>query len=65
MQPKLLRSNVTHMCLNKNCFYDQAILDFDDLVWKHLWNSEIEDLDLIPHCPSCDEVLWREIDVPS
>lgn len=63
MQPKLPLDDgrIAHMCLNADCFYCEAILDIDDLVWKPIWNSEIEDLDLIPHCPSCDEVIWREV----
>jgi len=60
--PSLLtRAAVLHYCLNKDCFYVDSILDLDDIVWKEVWNSEIEDLDMIPHCPSCQEVLYREV----
>lgn len=55
-------SGVVHMCLNADCFYCEAILDIDDLVWKSVWSHADEDLTLIPHCPSCGEVIWREID---
>lgn len=63
MQPKLpLLSGVVHMCLNADCFYCEAIMDLDDLVWKEVWSSEYADLEMIPHCPSCGEVIWREYD---
>lgn len=53
---------VLHICVNKACFYDDSLIDLDDIVWKEVWNSEIADLDMIPHCPACHEVLWREVD---
>jgi len=49
------------MCLNKHCFYADSILDFPDVVLKYVWCRELEDLTLVPHCPSCGEVLWREV----
>ena len=63
MQPKLFYSSaVIHMCLNADCFYCESIMDFEDIVWGEAWDSNIEDLTMIPKCPSCDEVLWREVD---
>ena len=56
----LIGAAVLHLCLNDDCFYCDSALDIDELVWKEVWNSEIEDLDPIPHCPSCGEVVWRE-----
>jgi len=62
MQPKMFYTSVyIHMCLNSDCFYCETILSLSDIVFKETWNSEIEDLDMIPHCPSCGEVLWREV----
>jgi len=61
-QGKLFHTSAyVHMCLNEDCFYCETILDFPDVVLKHVWDSNLEDLTLIPHCPSCDEVLWREV----
>jgi len=64
MQPKLpLRvHNVQYECVNPNCFYESALLDFDDLVWKHLWCSQLEGLELVPYCPSCNDpvIFWSE-----
>ena len=63
MQPKLFYTkSVIHMCLNADCFYFETIFDWDDIVWGEQWDSQIEDLAMIPKCPSCGEVLWREID---
>ena len=62
MQQKLFYCQaVIHMCLNENCFYFECFLDLEDIVWRELWDSQIEDLAMIPHCPSCNEVLWREV----
>ena len=62
MQEKLFHTGVyILMCLNADCFYCESILDATDCVLKHVWSSEIEDLTLVPHCPSCGDVMWREI----
>ena len=62
MQEKLFYSgSVLHMCLNADCFYCETVLDIDDIVWRETWDRNIEDLAMIPHCPSCNEVLWREM----
>jgi len=51
---------VDFMCLNKDCFYVEAIMSIHDLVFKNVWNSRDGTLESIPHCPSCGEVSWRE-----
>ena len=49
IQPKLpLHFGIEHICINDQCFYVDAILSFDDIVWKEVWNSEIKDLDCVP-----------------
>ena len=63
MQPKLFYTqSVIHLCLNSDCFYCETVLGLEDIVWKEQWDSQIEDLAMIPQCPSCGDVLWREID---
>jgi len=49
-------------CLNPQCFYVGALLGANDVVWKHFWNSAIDDLDFRPQCPSCNEPMatWDE-----
>ena len=60
-QPLLFRTNeVQYLCLNDNCFYVESILAFADVVWREVWDSSLHDLAMIPHCPSCNEVMWRE-----
>ena len=60
--PKILK--VSYECANENCFYDGALLSFEDVNFVQMWNSEIGDLDLIPHCPSCGEpmMIWSDND---
>jgi len=53
-------SAVVHICVNADCFYCETIMDFHELVWKDAWDSTLEMLTPIPHCPSCGEVIWRE-----
>jgi len=60
-QPSLFETSAYSMyCLNNDCFYLNSLLSVSEAVWKETWSSEIEDLVLVPHCPSCQEVLWRE-----
>ena len=54
-------SEYIHMCLNADCFYCETILDVTECVLKDVWDSNYEELVLIPHCPSCGEVMWREV----
>jgi len=58
----IARQGVLYICLNEACFYVDAVLAVNDCVWKHVWNSDLQDLDLLPHCPSCGELIWRERD---
>jgi len=53
---------VVHMCLNSNCFYCETIMSVNDLVWKEIWDHSLESIEMIPHCPSCGEVIWREME---
>ena len=64
-QPKLpLNTSLLYECANPECYYCDALLDMEDVTWKEIWNSELRDLDLIPHCPSCNEpmMIWSEND---
>ena len=61
MQEKMFHTGAyIHMCLNADCFYCEVILDITDAVYKEVWDSNLEDVVPIPHCPSCGEILWRE-----
>ena len=62
LQPKLPIYGVMYECANPDCFYCESMMTFEDVTWKPLWNSEIEDLDLVPHCASCGEpmMIWRD-----
>lgn len=65
MQPKLpLDVGLYYECANPDCFYLGALLDMEDVVWKHYWNSDIGDLDLRSVCPSCDNpmMIWSDND---
>lgn len=55
------REHVVHMCLNADCFYCETVIGAHDAVWKEAWDSNVEDIAAYPCCPSCDEVLWREV----
>lgn len=48
-------------CVNQQCFYCETHQSYQDVVWKHLWNSTTEDLELTPYCPSCQEevIFWH------
>jgi len=48
-------------CVNPLCFYDEHQMSFDEVVWKHVWNNELGDLDYVAHCPSCQEemIFWE------
>ena len=62
MQPKLFHTSAyVMMCLNAHCFYCETIMGWDDVVVRDAWDSDLEDLVPVPHCPSCDEVMWREV----
>jgi len=63
MQLKMFHTaKVIYMCLNANCFYCETIMGVEDMVWRDRWCSDLEDLIPIPFCPSCDEVMWREVE---
>jgi len=51
---------ISYLCLNNECFYVESYLSFDDVNFKHVWNSEIDDLDMVAHCPSCGEPMIHE-----
>ena len=65
MQPKLPLGMKTlyYECVNPECYYVGALVDFEDVVWRDCWNSEIGDLDLVPHCASCGEpvIFWEDV----
>lgn len=44
-------------CMNSDCFYCATLSRLEEVHWKEVWNSEIEDLDMIPTCPSCNEPM--------
>lgn len=54
------QGRTVYMCLNSDCFYCETILRIEDISWKDLWSSEVQDLIMVPHCPSCGEVMWEE-----
>ena len=61
-QPQLpLKVGLLYECMNPKCFYVGALLKASDVVWKHFWNTNIEDLDLRATCPSCSEpmAIWK------
>lgn len=65
MQPKLpLNTGLLYECLNDDCFYVGALVNFEDVTWKNVWNSEIGDLDFVPCCASCAEfvAVWEGAD---
>lgn len=66
LQPKLPFRNVglLYECSNTSCFYDGALLKFDEVVWKHYYNHEMEDLDMRSTCPACGDpmMIWHDTD---
>jgi hypothetical protein len=44
-------------CCNPMCFYSESLMGVDEVTWKEQWNSDVEDLDMVPRCPSCAEPL--------
>jgi len=65
MQPKLPLDNaLLYECANSECFYCGSLLDMEDVVWKHYWDSRAEDLLLRSTCPSCGDpmMIWSEKD---
>ena len=60
MQPKLPMFNVMYECGNPDCFYVGSLLTLEDVSWRDVWNSNLQDLDLIPICPSCADpmMIW-------
>jgi len=60
-QPKLplQDSGILHECANPECFYAGSLLTTEDVVWKHFWNSAIEDLDVRATCPSCAQPMMH------
>jgi len=58
MQPKLpLVADVMYECANPQCFYVGSLFTFEDVEWKHVWDSNIEDLTLSPRCAACSQPM--------
>lgn len=55
MQPKLPFAQTLYECVNANCFYDGALMGYDDVRWQHHWSVSEQDLVLLATCPSCQE----------
>lgn len=65
MQPKMpLGRGLLYECANPKCFYCEALMTFDEVVWIHYYNHELEDLDLRATCPACGDplMIWRDED---
>ena len=64
MQPKLplKTTHLLYECANPKCFYVGSLMTSDDVLWKHFWNSDLQDLDLRGTCPSCGDplMIWDE-----
>jgi len=63
-QPKLPLHGVKavlYECLNPECFYNGALMNMDDVAWKDVWSSHLEDLELVAFCVSCGEPMahWK------
>ena len=56
-----LRDGVQMECLNNKCFHVGVLIKPSEADYKHVWNSQIEDLDMIPICASCQDplVFWE------
>lgn len=52
---------VLYECCEKQCFYFETLMKTDEVVWKHRWCKQSEDLLLQPFCPSCETQLERYI----
>jgi len=64
-QPKLpLSDSLLYECANPECFYVGALMTMDDVTWKDVWDSHLQDLTLIAHCPSCSDpmIIWSDDD---
>lgn len=44
-----------NVCGNMNCFYYETIFSYDEVVMRHEYNYNAQDLILVAFCPSCDE----------
>ena len=65
IQPLLpLKTGILYECLNPECFYCGSMFTFEDVEWKHFWNSELEDLDFRPVCAACGDPMahWEDDD---
>jgi len=60
MQLKLFHAPYVEYCVNPDCFYDGIFLDLEERIYKAVWDSNLETLVQISHCPSCGEALWGE-----
>jgi len=64
MQPKLplAKIGLRYECANPECFYVGALMNFEDVTWKDVWDSHIGDLEHVAHCPSCADpvMIWEE-----
>ena len=61
MQAKLFYTGeYLYWCVNPDCFYDQSIIEFEDILWREAWNSDLEDVVPIAMCPACATNLWGE-----
>ena len=51
---------IAYTCVNADCFYCETWLDFEDVVYKSMWSSEIGDVLEVAHCPSCLQPMIHE-----
>ena len=58
------RADCYYECVNPQCFYNETELGYDDVVFRDMWVSDVQNVELVPHCPSCMEemIFWRHDD---
>lgn len=51
-------------CDNQHCFYDGVLFKATECEYKEEWNPKVEDLEMVPKCPSCNRTLtqWEDPD---
>ena len=61
IQVKLMKTGLTYECMNEFCFFQGTYMNYSEVDYKHVWNSQLGDLDLVPICPSCSEevAFWH------
>ena len=54
--------SIYYECANDKCFYLGALLKYDEVVLRHVWDSFLGDLTPVAHCPSCNEpmMIWED-----